>query len=78
MGILSLFLAMYEGEPCRVCGKPIKMADITSEDQSLGVVYAGYSICSKSRSAHTVCWNENKDRADTWAYPESAPMSTKN
>ena len=40
-------LAMYEGEPCRICGKPITNA--------ADAVFVGYSADNKSRAAHEKC-----------------------
>jgi hypothetical protein len=56
----QLALAMYEGEPCRVCGEIITDAS--------KCVYAGYSLGNKARSAHKVCWDKNLDKSQ-WAYP---------
>jgi hypothetical protein len=55
----KMALAMYEGEPCRICGKTI--TDATK------AVYAGYSADNKARSAHKTCWNE-KIPASKWVY----------
>ena len=55
---------IYSPEPCRICGEPI------GDDGN--VVYAGYSLESKARSAHGACWNASKDEKSNWAYPEDA------
>ena len=55
-------IGMYVGEPCRVCGKPIKSIDIGQ------AVFAGYSDCGRSRASHGLCWaNRHKDK---WAFPD--------
>lgn len=59
----KLALAMYEGEPCRVCGQTI--TDATK------AVYAGYSVGDKARSAHKTCWQKNLPKS-SWAYPQDA------
>lgn len=40
-------LAMYEGEPCRICGKPITSA--------ADAVFVGYSKDNTARAAHHDC-----------------------
>lgn len=63
---LHIALAMCTNEPCRICG-----LNITPED--LGdLVFAGYSSCSKSRSAHSSCWQKFKDNKEVWSYPKDA------
>ena len=42
-----LALAMYDGEPCRICGKPITIA--------ADAVFVGYSSDNKARAAHHDC-----------------------
>jgi hypothetical protein len=42
-----LALAMYENEPCRICGKPIVDA--------AEAVFVGYSKDNKARAAHHDC-----------------------
>jgi hypothetical protein len=59
----KMALAMYEGEPCRICGETI--IDATK------AVYAGYSLGDKARSAHKVCWGKGIPQAQ-WAYPQDA------
>lgn len=56
----KMVLAMYEGEPCRICGENI--TDATK------AVYAGYSVDNKARSAHKSCW-DNQPPKKEWAYP---------
>jgi hypothetical protein len=58
----AIALAMYKGEPCRICG--YKIGDFDA-------VYAGYSKDNLARSAHTVCWNSNVPRKN-WKYPEDS------
>lgn len=41
-------LAMYAGEPCRICGKTIVREDLHE------IVFAGYG--KNGRSAHGDCW----------------------
>ena len=64
-------LAMYIGEPCRVCGllltrNAVYGVDGTGKD---GAVYAGQSKCNKARAAHTLCWVSRPSDVDRWAYP---------
>ncbi len=49
----KMALAMYVGEPCRICGQQI--TDLK------GVVFAGYSDDSTSRAAHGLCWRNMVD-----------------
>jgi hypothetical protein len=56
----KIALAMYEGEPCRICGETITDAS--------KAVYAGYSAGNKARSAHKTCWSKNTPKAQ-WTYP---------
>jgi hypothetical protein len=58
----SFFKCFYSQEPCRICGQPI------GEDKN--AVYAGYSLDSKSRSAHYACWSARKHQKSEWIYPE--------
>lgn len=60
---VKMALAMYEGEPCRVCGQTI--TDATD------AVYAGYSVGDKARSAHKSCWQKNLPKS-SWVYSEDA------
>jgi hypothetical protein len=55
-------LGMYANEPCRICGKPITTDDLTT------AVFAGYSIDSRSRSAHKACWDKRLPQKD-WEIP---------
>jgi hypothetical protein len=57
-----LALAMYANEPCRICGKLITVDDLAS------AVFAGYSIDSRSRSAHKACWDKHLPQKD-WKIP---------
>lgn len=59
---LSVAIGMYVGEPCRICGGIISVADIQA-----GAVFAGYSKCNKSRTAHKECWDKGVPQED-WAY----------
>ena len=45
--VARLALAMYEGEPCRICEKPITDA--------ANAVFVGYSPDNKARAAHHDC-----------------------
>jgi hypothetical protein len=74
--MLGLILGMYAGEPCRICGENIQMGDLM--DIKNGAVYAGYSECGTSRSAHKACWDKYKDDTLKWVYPKSAPIGSKN
>jgi hypothetical protein len=58
-------LAMYSGEPCRVCG------DLLTREVLSDAVFAGYSDCSRSRAAHGECWREGKPKSE-WAFPKDA------
>lgn len=51
---LKLALSAYQDEPCRICGKPVTMADLEA-----GAVFAGYNADNTSRSAHKHCWDEH-------------------
>lgn len=57
-------LLAYVNEPCRVCGKMIEPSDLDD------LVYAGYSVCNKSRSAHGDCWVAKKPMHE-WAFPHT-------
>lgn len=52
---LDLTMSMYAGEPCRVCGKNIEIADLQT------VVFAGYkpknALGFDGRCAHQLCWD---------------------
>lgn len=61
--LVSLALSFYIDEPCRVCGKLIKLSDLKE------LIFAGYSADNKSRAAHVQCWDQNKPKSE-WAYPE--------
>lgn len=50
--LVTMALHMYTGEPCRICGRILKMDDIRGD----GVVFAGYSADNTSRAAHKRCW----------------------
>jgi hypothetical protein len=63
--IVDLALSMYADEPCRICGENIAPEQIKSD----GVVFAGYSKDSKSRSAHKACWDSRPDDVSKWANP---------
>lgn len=54
--------AMYNQEPCRICGEMIEASD--------DIVFAGYSADCKSRAAHRNCW-ENRPPQNKWAYPNN-------
>lgn len=63
----KIALAMYAGEPCRICGELINPEEL--ED----LIYAGYSKGNKSRSAHGSCWakyQEGEKPKEEWAFPE--------
>ncbi|HLL74850.1 MAG TPA: hypothetical protein VK421_06260 [Pyrinomonadaceae bacterium] len=61
-----LILPMYAGEPCRVCGRLLTMADLEA-----GAVFAGYSAGNKSRGAHASCWTAGVPKS-AWAFPDDA------
>ena len=48
----DLALAMYSGEPCRICGH-----NLTLDDIKAGAIWAGYSKDHRSRVAHKSCWD---------------------
>ena len=52
--------SMYEDEPCRVCG--VLIGQLTKQ------VFAGYSACSKSRTAHKECWDAGIPK-ELWEFP---------
>ena len=58
------FLRVFANEPCRVCGELIELEDL------LELVFIGYSIDNKSRSAHGPCWKDRGLQSE-WAYPTS-------
>ena len=62
--VLYMALAMYENEPCRICGENIEKAELR------GLVFAGYSRDNKSRAAHGACWTKGLPQIE-WAYPEN-------
>lgn len=55
-------LSMYADEPCRICGEMITTDDLST------AVFAGYSIDSRSRSAHKPCWDKQLPTQE-WAIP---------
>ena len=57
----DLALAMYIGEPCRMCGERIEAKNIND------AVFVGYSENNEARSAHLECWESNKNES-TWVY----------
>jgi hypothetical protein len=61
----ELAISFYVGEPCRICG--ILMTREALND----AVFAGYSKCNKSRTAHKHCWTQDLPK-DIWAYSEDA------
>lgn len=66
--LTSFALGMYAGEPCRVCGVTIGVDDFP------GLVFAGYSMCNKARSAHGTCWARGSPKSE-WAYPDDDPSA---
>ena len=58
--LAAMALSTHKGEPCRICGKLI------GNDEN--PVYAGYSSCNTTRSAHGDCWNNMPAKKD-WAFP---------
>jgi hypothetical protein len=58
--LAEVAISMYVGEPCRICGKPIT--------RDGGIIFAGYSVDNKARSAHKKCWHSNTPKSQ-WAYP---------
>jgi hypothetical protein len=59
----ALQRSMYGGEPCRICGGEQLPED--SESQ----VFAGYSSCNTTRTAHKQCWQSQGHDKSSWAYP---------
>lgn len=66
--LVRIALSMCAGEPCRICGEPVTMADM--ED---GAVFAGYSNDKTTSSAHRVCWQRSPmvdgKPGEDWAHP---------
>ena len=60
--LARIALGMYANEPCRICGKMITQADLQT------IVFAGYSIDSRSRAAHKACWDKHLPTWE-WAIP---------
>ena len=58
----DLAFAFYRAELCRICGKQIGDDD--------NPIYAGYSKCNSSRTAHEKCWAEKKDDKESWYLSE--------
>lgn len=63
--LVDLAMSFYVDEPCRICGKMIKKEDLHD------LVYAGYSLENKARSAHGDCWAKNIPQ-DKWVYSKDA------
>ena len=49
--LAGLAVAMYAGEPCRICGELLTMEDLNDG--------AGHSDDNSSRSAHRQCWENS-------------------
>jgi len=60
--IVEIALSMYDGEPCRICGKPV-VANTA--------VFAGHSDDNESRSACKSCWDKNLPK-NKWVYPKDS------
>lgn len=59
----KITMDVYASEPCRICGGPF------TKDDKATMVFAGYSKCSKARSAHKKCWDTRPDNSEKYAYP---------
>ncbi len=63
--IVVLIDRTYCHEPCRICGDLITEADLPE------LVFAGYSECNTSRTAHGNCWR-NQPVKSNWSFPVDA------